>query len=269
MGVSKTNLQIIAQLVGTVLLAVTALAKADGVSDLRQSLAQLQSKAPIVVDAQFKLFGRSGDHEQLIDREGLINLRFEDDKNGLRVIHSPELIELLHSEELAKIDDEDVKNSALNAVGQFQYWEWRELLYPAEQMELVLERYTFISEKMDAYNNRPARLLTFSMPKERIDKSYRKYVKKYTNQFLVWIDDKGVPLASQLTEVGSGRIFIVIGFKFKNEIHTEYQRYGNRLLAIKREVKDESSGATMQSQRHFISTLKLNLSSPAEPKGAQ
>jgi hypothetical protein len=108
---------------------------------------------------------------------------------------------------------------------------------------------------MDAFNGSPTRLLTFSMPKEKIDKGFRKYVKKYKNRLQVWIDEYGVPLASQLTENGSGRIFIVIGFTFKNEIHTEYRQQGARLIAVKREVKDESSGATMQSQRHFIATL--------------
>lgn len=228
---------------------------ADGLTDFRNALAQLQSSAPIAVDAQFKLFGRSGEHDELIEREGLINLRLEDGVNGLRAVYSPDLIAQLHAEELAKIEDEDVKNSALNAVGQFQYWEWRELLYPASQMELVLGRYHFVSEKEDVFNDNPARLLTFSMPKEKIDKNFRKYVKKYTNHLQIWIDDKGVPLASRLTEKGSGRVFIVIGFEFKNEIHTEYQQQGKRLIAVKREVHDESSGATMQSQRHFIATL--------------
>ncbi|HEY0891648.1 MAG TPA: hypothetical protein VGE32_01250, partial [Cellvibrio sp.] len=79
---------------------------------------------------------------------------------------------------------------------------------------------------------------------------------KYKNHLQIWIDDKGVPLASQLTEKGSGRIFIVIGFTFKNEIHTEYRQLNGRLIAVKREVKDESSGATMQSQRHFIATVE-------------
>lgn len=230
---------------------------ADGLADFRNALTQLQSSAPIAVDAQFKLFGRSGEHDELIEREGVINMRLEDGEHGVRAVYSPELIAQLHAEELAKIEDEDVKNSALNAVGQFQYWEWRELLYPASQMELVLGRYRFVSEKMDVFNGSPARLLTFSMPKEKIDKSFRKYVKKYKNHLQIWIDDKGVPLASQLTEKGSGRIFIVIGFSFKNEIHTEYQQHNARLVAVKREVKDESSGATMQSQRHFISTLNL------------
>lgn len=229
---------------------------ADGLADFRIALAQLQSSAPIAVDAQFKLFGRSGDHDELIEREGLINLRLEDGTEGLRALCSPELIAQLHAEELAKIEDENVKNSALNAVGQFDFWEWRELLYPAAQMELVLERYTFLSEKMDMFNGQPARMLTFSMPKEKIDKSFRKYVKKYKNHLQIWIDDKGVPLASQLTETGSGRVFIVIGFTFKNEIHTEYKQQGARLIAVKREVKDESSGATMQSQRHFIATVE-------------
>lgn len=237
------------------LLFIASSAMAEGLANFRSALTQLQSTDPIAVDAQFKLFGRSGDHDELIEREGLIQLRLEDGENGLRAVYSPELIGLLHAEELAKIEDENVKNSALNAVGQFDFWEWRELLYPAAQMELVLGRYNFVSEKMDAFNGQPARLLTFSMPKEKIDKSFRKYVKKYKNRLQVWIDDKGIPLASQLTEKGSGRIFIVIGFTFKNEIHTEYKQQGARLIAVKREVKDESSGATMQSQRHFIATV--------------
>lgn len=228
---------------------------ADGLADFRSALGQLQSTDPIAVDAQFKLFGRSGEHDELIEREGLINVRLEDGEDGLRAVYPPELIAQLHAEELAKIEDENVKNSALNAVGQFEYWEWRELLYPAAQMELVLGRYSFVGEKMDAFNGSPARLLTFSMPKEKIDKEFRKYVKKYKNHLQVWINDKGVPLASRLTENGSGRIFIVIGFSFKNEVHTEYRQQGTRLIAVKREVKDESSGATMQSQRHFITTL--------------
>lgn len=240
------------------MVVLSPIAKADGLSDLRSALTRLQSSDPIAVDVQFKLFGRSGEHNELIEREGLINLRMEDDARGLRIVHSAQLIEQLHAEELAKVEDENVKNSALNAVGQFDYWEWRELLYPAAQMELVLARYTFVSETDDVINGKSARLLTFSMPKEKIDKNFRKYVKKYQNYFRVWIDEQGVPLASHLTEDGSGRIFIVIGFTFKNVVHTEYLQKGARLLAVKREVKDESSGATMQSQRHFVTTLKPN-----------
>lgn len=238
--------------------ALSPVSMADGLADFRSALKQLQATGPIAVNAQFKLFGRSGEHDELIEREGVINMRLEDGANGLRAVYSPALIAQLHAEELAKIEDENVKNSALNAVGQFQYWEWRELLYPASQMELVLGRYRFISEKMDVFNGNPTRLLTFSMPKEKIDKNFRKYIKKYKNHLQIWIDDKGVPLASQLTENGSGRLFIVIGFSFKNEVHTEYRQQGERLIAVKREVKDESSGATMQSQRHFISTLDLS-----------
>lgn len=236
-------------------MSLSATVMADGLTDFRSALTQLKSTDRIAVNAQFKLFGRSGEHDELIEREGVINMRLEDGANGLRAVYSPALIAQLHAEELAKIEDENVKNSALNAVGQFQYWEWRELLYPAAQMELMLGRCHFVSEKMDVFNGRPARLLTFSMPKEKIDKSFRQYVKKYKNHLQIWIDDKGVPLASQLTERGSGRIFIVIGFTFKNEIHTEYRQQGARLIAVRREVQDESSGATMQSQRHFIATV--------------
>lgn len=255
------------QLFALCMAAASPMVMADGLADFRRALTDLQSSDPIAVNAQFKLFGRSGEHNELIEREGLINLRLEDDANGLRAIYSPELIAQLHAEELAKIDDENVKNSALNAVGQFEYWEWRELLYPAAQLQLALGRYQWVSEKTDLLDGQPVRLLTLRMPMEKVDKSYRKYIKKYNNRLRIWIDNKGVPLASQLTETGSGRIFIVIGFKFKNEIHTQYQQRGTRLLAVRREVRDESSGATMQSQRHFVSTLaadKTTVDNPAK-----
>lgn len=230
---------------------------ADGLSDFRNALKQLQATDPVALDVAYKLFGRSGERDELIEREGLINLMLEDGAQGLRASYSQDLIALLHEEEQAKIIDENVKNSALNAVGEFNFWEWRELLYPAAQMELMLGKYNFVSEKMDAYEGRPARLLTFSMPQEKIDKEFRKYVKKYKNHLKIWIDDKGVPLASQLNEKGSGRIFIVIGFTFKNAIRMEYQQHGQRLITVLRELQDESSGATMQSQRHFIVKAKV------------
>lgn len=230
-------------------------ALADGQADLRNALKQLQSTKPVAVNAQFKLVGRSGDHDDLIEHEGVINLRLEGGSDGLRAIYSPELVAQLHAEELAKVEDENVKNSALNAVGQFEYWEWRELLYPAAQLELALARSRFVDEKVDERNGQQVRRLKFSMPHDKIDKKYRKYIKKYKNHLLVWIDENGVPLASQMTEKGSGRVFIVISFQFENETYSEYRQQAGRLLVAKREVKEATSGTTMQSQRHFTSTV--------------
>ncbi len=244
-----------ASLLVLILILFAPFATADGLADFRAALQRLQVSDPIVVDAHFKLLGRSGEHGELIEREGLLELRIKDGPEGLQVGYAPALIAQLQAEELAKVADDNVKNSALNAVGQFEYWEWRELIYPVAQLELMLARSHFSGEKMDVYNGRPARCLTFLMPVERVEKSVRKYIKKYKHQLQVWIDDQGVPVASRLSEKGSGRIFIVIGFNFKNETHTQYQTVGRRLLAVKREVKDEGSGATMQSQRHFIATL--------------
>lgn len=231
---------------------------ADGLSDFRNALKQLQTTDPIALDVSYKLFGRSGERDELIEREGLIHLTLEDGEYGVRASYPRKLIKQLHEEEKAKIIDENVKNSALNAVGEFNFWEWRELLYPADQMELMLGKYNFVSEKMDNYRGQPMRLLTFSLPQEKIDKEFRKYVKKYKNHLKIWIDDKGVPLASQLDEKGSGRIFIVIGFTFENSIRMEYQQHGKRLITVLRELENESSGATMQSQRHFVVKAKVS-----------
>lgn len=249
-----------------ILLAMTVLCPgvmADGLSDLRKTLKQMQASNPISMDVQFKLFGHTGEDDELIEREGLINVRLEDGVKGMHIVYPADVLALLHQEELAKIVDENVKNSALNAVGEFDYWEWRELMYPAAQLELALERYTFLSEQEDTFDGKPARLLSFSLPMEKIDKKYRKYVKKYHHRFTVWIDDNGTPLASATTETGSGRVFLVIGFQFQNTVSTTYQQQSSRLIGIRREVKEETWGAAMQAQRHFTSTVtRVEFSTP-------
>lgn len=236
-------------------LSLSLEAKANTLDELRKTLKQLQSPNPVALDVQFKLFGRTGEAEELIDREGLINLRLEDGDRGVHIVYPKEVIALLHKEELNKIADENVKNSALNAVGEFDYWEWRELMYPAAQLELALERYTFLEEQSDTYNGAPARVLIFSLPIEKIDKKYRKYVKKYHHRFKLWIDENGVPLASETMETGSGRVFLVVGFEFENSSSMLYQQHASRLIGTRREAREETWGAAMQSQRHFISSV--------------
>ncbi len=231
-------------------------ALADGLSDFRAALQRLKSTSPLVLDTQFRLFGRTGEHKELVEREGVIDLRLEDSPDGTRISYAKELVAQLHAEELAKLEDENVKNSALNAVGQFDYWEWRELLHPAAQFELVLGRYQYLGESLTERNGKSVRVLNFSMPKEKVDPKFRKYIKNYHNQLEIWIDEKGVPLASSAFEHGSGRVFIVIGFTFNNEFHTEYQQHGGRLIAVRREVREQTEGATMQSHRHYIAEVK-------------
>jgi hypothetical protein len=228
---------------------------ADGLADMHAALARLSTSNPVALDVNIKLFGRSGDNKALIEREGVMNLRLEDDKNGMKVSYSNELIKQLHAEELAKIEDENVKNSALNVVGQFSYWEWRELLYPAQQMQLALERYRFLKEAQGEWNGQPARVLTFDMSKEKVDVKYRKYIRKYKNRLKIWIDEDGAPLASQVIEKGSGRVFIVIGFTFNNQAHVEYDQRAGRLIGRRLEVSEETDGTTMSSHRHFVASV--------------
>ena len=233
----------------------SSLGCADSLDELQRKLNQFQTHDPVAVNVEFKLFGRTGEGDELVDREGLIHSRLEDGKNGVHIIYSEDVVALLHKEELAKVADENVKNSALNAVGEFDYWEWRELLFPAAQLELALERFTFLEEKDDVFNGKPATRLTFSLPIEKIDKKYRKYVKKYHHRFLLWLDENGTPLASKSTETGSGRVFLVVGFEFENTSSMSYQQHGARLIGTRREVKEDTWGAAMQSHRHFISTV--------------
>lgn len=229
----------------------------SGMADLRRALQQFRTHRPLALNVQFNSFGRTGDDSNLQEHEGVLRLRLEDSEQGLRLHYAPELLAQLKAEEMAKAINEDVKNSALNAIGPFDYWEWRELLYPAEQLELMLAKYQFLGESAGSYEGRPARLLRFSQPKEKIDKRYRRYVRKYHSHLQLWIDDQGIPLASQLEESGLGRVFVVIRFRFKNAMTMEYQTVGERLITRRREVRESNEGSTMHNERHFISQVSV------------
>lgn len=234
-----------------------AVPQGQGLADLQRALQDLRSHAPLRLNVAFTLYGRNGDGEDLQEREGALQLQLEKSPSGLSLHYPAATVAQLHAEELAKVDNEDVKNSALNAIGPFDYWEWRELVYPVEQLELMLARYEFVDETASHYDGQPARLLRFSMPKERVEKRYRKYLKKYHNQLELWIDAQGVPLASAKVETGTGRIFLVVGFRVSNQVQMQYQRLGNRLITLRREVNEVGEGATMHGKRHFTSVVTI------------
>jgi hypothetical protein len=235
---------------------ISLLSYADVRADMTAALHQLSSSNAVALDVDIKLFGRSGDKKALVERDGLMSLRLEDDEKGMKVSYSNALIKQLYAEELAKVEDENVKNSALNVVGQFSYWEWRELMYPAHQLQLALARYHFLKEAPGEWKGQPARVLTFAMNKEKVDVKYRKYIRKYKNRLKIWIDENGVPLASQLRETGTGRIFIVIGFSFTNKADVEYEQREGRLVGRRLEVSEETDGTTMSSHRHFVASVR-------------
>ena len=104
-------------------------------------------------------------------------------------------------------------------------------------------RTSFKAEKADTWNGKPARLLTFTVPMTKLPEQQRKYVKEFDATVSIWIAADGTPLASATHTTVKGRAFVVVSFEAVDDDSHTYGVVGDRLLTLRSEKHNTSSGA--------------------------
>lgn len=237
--------------------ASSGAAHADGVSDLRNALTRLQASAPVKAVVEAKTWNRRGEGKEQEEVQGAASVALEDSGRGLQVLYSKDLLARLESEERAKEKDPKSKAPLAAAMSELGSGELRSMCAAAGSLTRLLAKANLKSEKNDQYNGKPARLLSFEIPLEKLAEKDRKYVKNYQNNVDIWIDADGTPLASKSSEVVSGRAFVVISFESKEDESQIYGVSGDRLFVLKKERKNLSSGAGERMEIHTTKSLQL------------
>ena len=242
-------------------LAVSALVSAnvyaDGQADLRNALSRLQASSPVKGVVEAKIWSRQGEGKDADETQGNASISVEDSGRGLHILYSKDLLTRLDAEERAKEKDSKSKAPLANVVREFNSSDLRQMISAASVLSRRLEKANFKAEKQDSYNGKPARVLSFEIPIEKLNDKDRKYVKKYEGNLEVWIDSDGTPLASRFSETVSGRAYIVVSFEIKEDENLSYGVSGDRLVILKKERKNLSSGAGERSEIRTIKTLQL------------
>lgn len=245
---------------GAAMLACVGLcgnAWADGLADLRTALAKLQGAALVKANVEAKTWSRQGEGKEAEEKSGLASVYIEDGQRGLQIQYSKEILNRLELEERAKEKDPKAKTPTLSAFGQLNSSELRPLINAAANLSHQIEKAVFKSEKVDSYNGKPARLLSFEFTIDKLSEKDRKFVKKYEANLDVWIAADGTPLASRQHETVSGRAFVVISFESHNEDEQVYGLAGDRLVTLRKETKGSGAGAGEKGESRNIKTLQL------------
>ncbi|MFZ6752325.1 hypothetical protein ACO0KY_03030 [Undibacterium sp. Dicai25W] len=232
-------------------------AHADGITDLKAALAKLQGNASLKAVLEAKSWNRQGEGKDAEEMQSVVSVSVEDSARGMQVLYSKDLLSRLQAEEQAKQKDPKAKMALSKALKEFNSTELRPLLSAAAGLSSRLETAIFKSEKNDTFNNKPARLLSFDIPVEHLSEKDRKYIKKYESKLDIWIDSDGTPLASRSSEVASGRAFVVVSFDVKEDENLVYGLVGDRLVVLKKEWKNLSSGAGERNEIRVIKTLQV------------
>ena len=243
--------------VASAMLFCCSAVQADGISDLKAALNRLQGQANVKAVLEVKNTHIQGAGSDAVETNGQIQVNIEDGTRGMLVHYSKDTLSKLDQEAKARSKNKESKTPTRNATAELSSDETQMMLSAVNSLQRQIEEASFKGEKVDQYNGKAARLLSFAFGMERLSNKDKKYIKSFESQLDVWIGPDGAPMASRLLERGSGRAFIVVSFQLNAEQHNVYQVLGDRLLIVRRESKSQSSGAGERADTKVIKTLQL------------
>jgi hypothetical protein len=237
-------------------LALVAPAHADGLSDLLGALKRLQGTAPVKGQADLTTWHRRGDGSDAVEARAQAAVGVEDGPRGLQMLYGRDLLGRLDEERHAIALDPQAKTPTLDAMGELQLTDVLPVAAPALALQRRIERAKFVGEKSQAWNGRPARLLTFQASIDTLSDRDRKYVKQFDAGLDVWIGADGTPLATREHQVLSGRAYIVVSFEVRHEEDQVFALAGDRLVTTRRETHQVSSGMGDRDERRTTMTMQ-------------
>jgi hypothetical protein len=242
----------------TALLALCAAgARADGLAELKAALVRLQAQAPVKATLDVQSLERHGEGKDVDERVGQASVTVEDSARGLQVTYSRELVARMDVESRQKGRDPQAKTPTLWALGRLDSSDIDPMVSAVSTISRWVDESVFEGERIEPWQGRPARRLSFKIPVTKLPDAQRKYVKDFDGTLEIWIAADGTPLASASRAIVKGRAFVVVSFEAHDESDATYGVVGDRLLTLRRETRTTSAGAGERSELRVVRTLQL------------
>jgi hypothetical protein len=231
-------------------------ARADGLADLKAALARLPAQTPLKATLDVKTTEKHGDGADAVEKQGQASVGVEDGARGLQVFYAKDTLARMDAESRQLVHDAQARTPTVWALAKLDSSEVVPMTSAAPALGRSLDESVFKSEKADTWGGKPARLLTFTVPMTKLSDQQRKYVKEFDGALSVWIGADGTPLASEARTAVKGRVFVVISFEASDETSITYGVVGDRLLALRSESHESSSGAGEHGEQRIVKTLQ-------------
>jgi hypothetical protein len=231
-------------------------AHADGPADLKAALARLQGSAAVKGQLDLSISRRQGEGAEAEESQAQLSVTLEDGARGLQVLYGRDLLARIDAEQRAVAADPKAKTPTLNAVNELQMPELKRAIAPAPALLRAIDGARFKAEKPEAWNGKPARLLSFELAVDKLPERQRKYVKQFEGGLDIWIAADGTPLASRLRQRVSGRAFVVVSFDSSNDENRSYGVVGDRLVTLRHDTQTSASGAGEKEERKLSSVFQ-------------
>jgi hypothetical protein len=231
-------------------------AGASGLDDLRAALEGLRGTVPLKVTLTAQVTTVSKDDDDKVrNASGTATLAAEDGPQGLRLAYPRDIIVKAVAEGAGRQTDSTAPVPTRNALNELDYADVHSMVHAAETLLIRLEGAKLKAERAEAWNGRPARLLSLELTVAK----NQQFVDKQSSTMDIWIDEAGRPLASRAQSMSKGSAYIVVSFEVKNREDRVYTVVGDRLLVTRRDSAGSGSGAGQRGDTKATVTLQPGL----------
>jgi len=233
---------------------------ADGLQDLKQSLAKLKGDSSIQASLESSHTQNRDKEEDLKTTTGYINLSLSNSSDGLQITYSSDVLEKLEQEQLLSDQDEEADTPTLNAMNRLETTNLNRMLSAASSLSRFIEKAKFIEEVPTDYQGEMARRLVFNLPLESIvdNAEVRGYVDDFDGKYTLIIDEHGLPKQSILSFAGSGSAFLFFSVEMEQTLTSSYQTHGDRLVIVQEEVQRSSSSTWADTESVSLKHLTVH-----------
>lgn len=213
---------------------------ADGLADLRGTLARLQGGEAIHAMADIQNWSQNGEGKKARVKQSHSTVQIEDGPNGLRLGWTSLQIQNARKESQLKATDPEAPTpnldslSALNGLGATAF------LSQSDHLLQQLKGATVLEDRPDTCQGKPARLVVFKLD-PAVGAEEKSMIKDRKETLKVWLDDHGVPLATEHAAAIKASKFL-ISFIANNHQTCKLAVMGNRLVVSNETQENSGSG---------------------------
>ncbi len=228
---------------------------ADGLSDLKNQLGQLQGQEPVKGQLDRQLWQKDQDGKEapkLI--QGSFQVYLEDGPQGLRVQVPQGLLVQARKEQQASLKDPDKEPPTARALRSTNPVDLSDCLNGADSLLRDLAQSSLLEERNDTFEGQPAKLLILK-GEPKLNAQARKAMKSMDASLKIWIGADGTPLALEESVVWKASRFF-ISFEGSQKNSQRFRRVGNRLLVLQKTEESSNSGFGATSQKKTITKFQ-------------
>lgn len=245
------------QILMTWLLLTPALLHADGLSDVKTTLRNLQGHEAVQVRLEYRLWRQAGsDCKMTSPSEGQIGARLAEDPATLRVEWDTTLVQRV--EEEARQHDVDAKSPTplRESLKDLDAGRLHHLLNQGPVLMNLIAESKFVRESQEPLEGKASRLLVFAF-EPRVPSYRLRRLSKREGELKVWIDGEGIPLRMESTIRYQGKMSRFFGaFSVKTVATTVFNRHENRLMVGSRSLEDEAWDSGDVTRTKSVVSLK-------------